>query len=257
MGGALSGVAWLGPAGRGGARQGFYQRFSQFSNSGWTKIGNATNRSPPNREREETMAIDRNIRIGIGIEGIGIGIMFDRYPGDNQTKLPTDEKMYLKSGTKELVYPAVNIMSYLTAQNTPSAPKKLFPSKEYKKIAGALASFAWIEEDLVPFTRGGQQVVFGGFNNSGEDVLGHIIKHSAVARLDKGIPNPKERPLLLNEPAPWQLDFHLQVLKNEDLSIEHVKRLFYTGGMAVAFGTYRPQFGKFKVARWDIEQVGE
>ncbi len=50
-------------------------------------------------------------------------VMFDRYAGDNQTKLTWDQKIYLRPGTNELVLPALNIISFFTAHNTNSAPQ--------------------------------------------------------------------------------------------------------------------------------------
>lgn len=50
-------------------------------------------------------------------------IMFDRYAGDNQTKLTWDQKIYLRPNTNQLVLPALNIISFFTAHNTNSAPQ--------------------------------------------------------------------------------------------------------------------------------------
>ena len=44
-------------------------------------------------------------------------IMFDRYPGDNDTKLEVWQKLYfLPDDGKTLVLPAANVMSFLSAR---------------------------------------------------------------------------------------------------------------------------------------------
>ena len=53
-------------------------------------------------------------------------IMFDRYAGDNDTKLEPWQKLYLLPGDSKVIgLPAVNIMSFLSAHNTNSAQKRL------------------------------------------------------------------------------------------------------------------------------------
>jgi hypothetical protein len=47
-------------------------------------------------------------------------VMFDRYAGDNDTKLEPHQKLYLApgSGSPVIGIPAANIMSFLSAHNT-------------------------------------------------------------------------------------------------------------------------------------------
>jgi hypothetical protein len=51
-------------------------------------------------------------------------IMFDRYAGDNKTQLEPYQKLYFKPGSRVIGLPALNIISFLTAHNTNSAPKR-------------------------------------------------------------------------------------------------------------------------------------
>ena len=44
-------------------------------------------------------------------------LMFDRYAGDNNTTLPPEEKMYLEDKNR-LILPAINLYSWLTAENS-------------------------------------------------------------------------------------------------------------------------------------------
>ena len=183
-------------------------------------------------------------------------IMFDRYPGDNDTKLTPSQKFYYGEDGKTLVLPSTNLMSFLSAKNTDSAPKRLLDSRKYKKFTEACASFVMIEavtdsgeySENIPILRNGTPLVFGGF---GDDEIctatGAFIKRD-VARLEKGIPNPKVRPVL---PLDWELEFNLSLFPNELIQEQQLKNVFERGGYAVGIGTWRGRFGKFKIKTWE------
>jgi hypothetical protein len=176
-------------------------------------------------------------------------IMFDRYAGDNKTQLEPHQKMYLQPGDELPVIgiPAANITSFLSAHNTNSAPKRLRDKRQYKDIANACLSFLDIEETFIPILRDGEPVRFGGFKNDRDEVSGAYI-HRSVARLDKGIPNPKVRPVIT---TPWEIVFHLTLFPNKEIQEQEILNLFEDGGRALGFGTFRGVFGKFYVKGWD------
>ena len=174
-------------------------------------------------------------------------IMFDRYAGDNKTQLRDDQKMYLDS-RNGLVLPALNVISLLSAQNTPSAPKRFLDSRKYKAVAQAILSFTAIEPSQIPFMRDGEQIVFGGFGPDGIDPKSGVYVQKHVARLDKGIPHPKSRPTL---PMPWSLSFRLHFFENDEVREETVQNLLVKAGVAIGLGTFRGVFGKFAVDAWE------
>jgi len=178
-------------------------------------------------------------------------IMFDRYAGDNDTKLSWTEKIYLKPGTNVLCLPSTNINSFYTAHNTPSAPKRLRDKRKYKDICNAIQSFCLISavdgSEYIPFTRNSETITVGTFGES-RDEESRLELHRSVARLDKGIPNPKERPLL---PLDWELEFRLSIVPNNAIKEAEIRNLTIEGGLAIGLGTYRGQFGKFVVDAWE------
>jgi hypothetical protein len=181
-------------------------------------------------------------------------IMFDRYAGDNDTKLTWKEKIYLIPGTNILALPVENVYSFFTATNTQSAPKRLRDARTYKKICNALQSFLEIVptgENLhyIPFMRDNKVIEVGNFDVIDRDTKSGIYLHRTVARLDKGIPNPKERPVL---PSGWQLAFEIQLYQNEQVKMVEIKNLLEQGGIALGFGTYRGVFGKFSVEKFEV-----
>jgi hypothetical protein len=175
-------------------------------------------------------------------------IMFDRYPGDNQTKLEDYQKLYFEPGnTKVIGIPALNIVSFLTAHNTNSAPKRLRDKRIYKSLANAMLSFVSIREQFIPLMRAGKPIVFGKLEHDKDAVSGCYI-HRSVARLDKGIPNPKVRPVI---PLPWGIEFTMDIFPNREIKEEDIKNLIEEGGRAIGLGTFRGVFGKFQVTAWD------
>ncbi len=179
-------------------------------------------------------------------------IMFDRYAGDNNTKLDWHQKIYLAPETDRVVIPTTNIVSFLSAHNTNSAPKRLRDARKYKSIANACLSFVQPDGDpdtpgYIPFKRDGEIITVGQFGDELDEKSG-IRLHRAVARLEKGIPNPKERPVL---PLPWYLDLTLTIYPNKEIKEQEIYNLFVEGGMAIGLGTYRGVFGKFNVTNWE------
>jgi len=179
-------------------------------------------------------------------------MMFDRYAGDNQTKLDWTQKIYLKPNTNQLVLPTLNLVSFFTAHNTNSAPKRLRDKRVYKGICNAILSFVNItaadgDGENIPIMRNGKPITVGTFTDREEPQSG-LYLHRAVARLDKGIPNPKERPVL---PLPWEMDFCLTIFPNKEIKEQEIKNLLAEGGMAIGLGTFRGVFGKFEITRWE------
>lgn len=173
-------------------------------------------------------------------------LMFDRYPGDNKTKLPVEEKMYYLPGTRQLCIPAINLSSFLSAKNSTSVAK-LIGGRSYKNLANALLGFVQITPDNIPLMRENEPIEFCGFKDDWDEV-GRIRVDRRVARLDKGIPNPKERPVI---ELPWGITFTLRMFKNDEFDETLLKTAFAKGGVAIGLGTYRGVFGKFTVEQWE------
>lgn len=175
-------------------------------------------------------------------------IMFDRYPGDNDTKLEPWQKLYLGGENgKTICLPSANIMSFLSAQNTDSAPKRLLDSRKYKAFAFACGSFVVVTPRMIPFLREGKPIVFGKFVGE-EDAESGVYIDRRVARLEKGIPNPKVRPVL---PMPWELRFQLQLLPNKQIQEQQLMNVFQEGLLCLGLGTFRGQYGKAEIVLWE------
>lgn len=204
----------------------------------------ANGREPKTRSEAGTREL---VRRTVHLRGL-TDIMFDRYPGDNDTKLEPWQKLYLGGEDgRTICLPSANIMSFLSAQNTDSAPKRLLDSRKYKAFALACGSFVTIDPRMIPFVRDGQPIRFGKLVDETDPESGvYILRH--VARLEKGIPNPKVRPVL---PRPWELRFSLTLFPNKQLQEQQLLNTFTEGLLCLGLGTFRGQYGKAEVTLWD------
>ena len=75
--------------------------------------------------RESDPMIDQ-VRREVVLTGV-TPIMFDRYPGDNSTRLEWHQKVYLRPNTSRITLPAMNIVSFLSSHNTNSARASAIP----------------------------------------------------------------------------------------------------------------------------------
>ena len=80
------------------------------------------------------------------------------------------------------------------------------------------------------------------------DKLSGAYIHRTVARLEKGIPNPKARPVV---PCPWEIEFGLTLYPTREITEQEIVNLFDEGGRALGLGTFRGVFGKFVVEYWE------
>lgn len=176
-------------------------------------------------------------------------LMFDRYAGDNSTKLEVWQKFYFSQiKDRGLVLPALNLHALLSAQNTNSAPKRLRDKRKYKDIANACLSFVQVGPKEIPILRNGKQIIFGRFDQNDRCETSNTYVHRSVARLKDGIPNPKVRPVIC---LPWEIEFDLTILPNREIKEQEIANLIEEAGYAIGLGTYRGVFGKYSIASWE------
>lgn len=184
--------------------------------------------------------MNNTINIQVQLSGIR-PLMFDRYAGDNNTQLNPTEKMYLDE-KQRLIIPAINIMSLLAAENTKSVSKQFF-GKQGRTISLGISSYTLISPFEIPVLGKNGEIVFKGTFDS------EITLHKSVARLAKGVPNPKIRPVLA---LPWTLKFDIEYQENKYCTLENLRQAITLGG-TLGLGTFRPFFGRFELAGWDIK----
>jgi len=166
-------------------------------------------------------------------------ILFDRYGGDNKTKLDTLDKGY-RNEAGEYGIPVLNVFSMLSAQNTPSVAKRFY-GKQGREVALGVQSFCNIEaigdDPLFAVIKASDGTTY----MTGDPRI-KVVNH--VARLDKGVPNPKERPML---PTGWSVQFRFDLQENQMLNEATLRRMIEQGGI-LGLGTFRPIFGRYIVS---------
>ena len=96
-------------------------------------------------------------------------------------------------------------------------------------------------------------IVFGKLNGKNQDgydcdpVSEVYVRHD-VARLEKGIPNPKARPVL---PLPWELHFTLTLWPNRQIQEQQLMNIFAEGLLCLGLGTWRGRYGKAEISLWE------
>ena len=164
-------------------------------------------------------------------------LMFDRYAGDNNTTLPPEEKMYLNEQS-QLIIPAINVYSLLTAENSKSVTRQFF-GRQGKTIGLGISSYTNIEPFEIPILDDDGPIVFHGWN-------GQLSVRKDVARVKGGIPNPKTRPVLA---LPWSVAFTVEYQENTYCTLENLRQAFAMGG-TLGLGTFRPYFGRYELTGW-------
>lgn len=174
-------------------------------------------------------------------------ILFDRYAGDNNTKLKALEKFYADQNGG-VVLPVLNVFSLLTAQNTDSVAARFY-GKQRRDIALGVNAFCNItphgveSEDMI------DAPIFDayGVQFNVKDSRIQVVQH--VARMKKAgaaIPNPKERPMI---PTGWNVKLDFTLTENNFVTITTLRNMIEQGGI-LGLGTFRPIFGRFAV-EWD------
>ena len=166
-------------------------------------------------------------------------IMFDRYSGSMKEQLAPQDKVYKSSeNPMNLILPSINIQSFLSAQNSESAPQRVL-GRGWKAVAKAALTFVEINPMEIALMRDGENITV-------DDI---IIDHrkAIIKKGQLSIPSDKDRPVIM---TPWSINFEIILYKNPDLNENILKRLFDDGGIQIGLGTFRGVFGKFEVTQW-------
>jgi hypothetical protein len=136
--------------------------------------------------------------------------------------------------------PSINLYSLLCSENGKSVCKQFF-GRNGKNIALGIASYTSIEPFDVPILDDKGSITFTEFN---EQI--HAVHH--VARLPKGIPNPKDRPQL---ELPWRVEFMVSYQENKYCTLENLRQAFAMGGI-LGLGTFRPFYGRYEMTLFEL-----
>jgi hypothetical protein len=171
-------------------------------------------------------------------------IMFDRYAGDNNTKLKTMEKLYTDP-EGGIVLPVLNIFSLLTAQNTDSVAARFY-GKLRRDMALGVNAFCEISPTGVEAEKMQDAPITDSTGRQFMETDDCIEIAQHVARTKKAgaaIPNPKERPMI---PTGWHIRLDFTLHNNTFVTPTTLKTMVEQGGI-LGLGTFRPIYGRYVV----------
>lgn len=187
------------------------------------------------------------IHIKVKLDGLA-DIMFDKFIDHSKENRPPEQKLYLAEGNK-VVLPAENVRAFLFSENSPAGCAKTFEGKEYVRIG---YGYAHISPVLIPFvdTSSGKPIEFKSFDDGRFSIYLSAGRTKASTGSNTIKQEAKPRPLMK---LPWSIMFTIDLIKNGYIDENKLYNWFVAGGKQIALGTYRPAFGRFEVAEWDIK----
>jgi hypothetical protein len=189
------------------------------------------------------MAKTKITKIAVKLVGLS-PIMFDRYIGMTGQEVAPEQKFYLAQDEKTITLPSVNISSFLSADLTESATKRVM-GRKWRGVAKAALSYVNITPVEIPFTRDGVTLTLDNANYTIDKRVARVKKSGGLI-----VPSEKVRPVLGN---PWELSFNIELFENAELNEPTLRRIFEEGGISIGLGTFRGVFGKFSVASWETK----
>lgn len=165
-------------------------------------------------------------------------ILFDRYAGDNKTKLEPLEKFYINQAGQCCI-PVLNVFSLLAAWNTASVAKRFY-GRDGKAIATGVMAFCDVSSGNESDPTNAVLCDDQGNPYTPADSRIQIIEH--VARTPTATTNPKERPMI---PTGWTVEFVFTHTENEFVAESTFRKMIEQGGI-LGLGTFRPIFGRYR-----------
>jgi len=190
-------------------------------------------------------------------------VMFDRLVDvDDKTQkrleAHPEERLYL-DGQKQLYLPADNMLAFFCSQKGPSCVNRWGPQGPKNKqarqeLAENFLAFVDVQPDEILFLRDGKPIRFNGWNGAKCDPDAKLWQKYAAPRVLKNqqiIPLPKTRPVMN---LPWELEFTIIIRPNAaGIDAPMVRGFLEAGGPTGGCGTYRPRYGTFELAEFEIK----
>ena len=199
----------------------------------------------------------------VSAEIVGLAdLQFDHYIGAEQDPKDLDAKMYLDE-QNGLCIPAENILHMFYGTFYESAIHICEKKMEWKGIAWQTKAMVFVEPNMVPVLRDGEQVVHNGWKKtkSGRphDPDAGLWVDNSLPRVKGGVVGGDQTKLRPTLKLPWSMNFNIRVIEEDGsvVTTERVRRWLETGGLKVGIGTHRPVYGRFEVTKYAVSYVGK
>jgi hypothetical protein len=178
-------------------------------------------------------------------------LIFDRFWGHSKEEIPPQRKLYLAEGNK-VILPVMNLKSFLQREKPAGAIKEIEKRQytDYIRIAQTHIDFG--PNPYFPILGGDEQpIIFTDFEDHSR---WEILLESPITLGSNGsrIKQPAQpRPMLL---LPWKLELEIGLWRSEintKVTEEKLRSWFEIGGILVALGNHRPDYGRFQITKWE------
>ena len=191
-------------------------------------------------------------KIDVTLEGIS-DIMFDRFYDHSGEDRPPERKLYYDPDGN-ICLPATNIYSFLFRDLPPTGAIRYVEKKKAKDYFAIAKGHVIVNPGLIPMVDDkGKKIGVGEDLKLVENGRFRIVEEGGITKMSGGKiikQEARKRPVLL---LPWLLSFELSVVKNDIVTPDKLESWFEAGGFAVALGTYRPQYGRFIIKKWEVK----
>lgn len=203
--------------------------------------------------KENDVLTKTNTIIHATLRGLS-GIMFCRFIDHSKQDRPVEQKLYFDADGKTLVIPSTFLESFLARQLAPVGCCCKFEGRKGKEYASIVLSHVFFAPELIPIT----ETKTGGSvqleTTIDKDPRFYIASFSGITKMSGGGAIKQEaapRPVLRHG---WEISFDINLIKNTLIDETKLFNWFSAGGIFIGLGSYRPRYGRFEIAKWDIEE---
>jgi len=191
---------------------------------------------------EETTIEDITSLLHVKCVGLS-ELMFNRFTSIEEAEsMPPEDKLYLDD-ERQLFLPSNNVIAFLGSRQKSCAAK--FKGKKREPFCEGILANVTIDPMEIPITREGERIKFSKFIADKDEEAGiYVAHHKALVKKGSSyIPLPTHRPVIK---LPWEVEFDVMLLENDDgITVNLLSSWIIKGGLSVAFGSYRPAYGRF------------
>jgi len=185
----------------------------------------------------------------ITLEGLS-DLLFDKFWDHDKMDRPIDQKMYLNDDN-HLVMPGSNLHAFLWNERKAGCVK-FFEGKGSPQYLARVGFVNIVDREALILGKGDKPIKWTGqakkpifiINESGVTGSGNKIVKQPI----------KPRP---GVSLPWKIQFSITVVENDMIDVQKLYNWVSRGGLLIGLGTWRPRFGRFLVAKWDVSESGK
>ena len=173
-------------------------------------------------------------------------LMFNTFRG--QEEIPPERKLnLLNEDGITVILPGSNILGFLTSRLVGRSCINTFVDSRQRpeRQAEVMASVSISPVEIPILGAGNKPIKFDGSWD------GQVYIDERAAQASKTARVMARRPTIR---MPWSVQFTMSLAETDFVTEERMRDWFVNGGLMVGLGAFRPFFGRFSVARWEVSE---